>query len=144
MPKTHGMSQTKFYKIWKGIRNRCKNPNSTDYKFYGGRNIKLSKEWDRFENFYTDMFPSYKDGLTIERIDNNKGYVQGNCRWISRREQSYNRRSNVILSHNGQTKTVMEWSKIVGIKYDTLIKRITKTKWTTKQILTTPLLKIYK
>lgn len=126
--KTHGMSKTNFYRRWKAIRSRCNNHNTWDYKYYGGRGIKVCKEWDLFENFYKDMFPSYKEGLTIDRIDNNRGYYRENCRWVTKKQQCYNRRSNIYLTFNGLKKTIMEWSldNSISIKYSTLYARFRK------------------
>jgi hypothetical protein len=90
--KTHGMSRTRFYKIWKGMRVRCYNKNAKEYRNYGGRGITICKEWNNFENFKRDMFVSYRYPLTIERIDNNGNYCKDNCKWITILEQSKNKR----------------------------------------------------
>ena len=88
----HGMSKTKFHNIWLSMRDRCNNPNGDFYYCYGGRGIDYDKSWDVFENFYNDMYSSYEEGLSIERIDVNKGYSKENCKWIPLKLQARNTR----------------------------------------------------
>lgn len=97
--KTHGMTGTKVFNIWRGIKDRCLNPRSTAYKHYGGRGIDLCAEWMSFERFYSDMGDN--NGLTIDRIDNEKGYSKDNCRWASMSVQMRNRRVENKFGVNG-------------------------------------------
>ena len=90
--KRHGMSKTKFHNTWISMRDRCNNPNVDFYYCYGGRGIDYDKSWDVFENFYNDMYSSYEEGLSIERIDVNKGYSKENCKWIPLKLQARNTR----------------------------------------------------
>ncbi len=122
-----------------GMKQRCLNPKAKDYFRYGARGIKVCKRWLEFENFLADMGERPK-GLTIERIDNNKGYSPYNCRWASYKEQNRNRKSNRHISYKGQTKLLIEWSEHLGISKDTLIYRLDTAKWSVTKTFNTPLI----
>lgn len=98
----HGMSHTRFNKIWRGILYRCRNPKSTNFKIYGGRGIKC--EWKSFKEFKDDMYKSYKSHVkefgekntSVDRIDNDGNYHRQNCKWSTRKEQANNRSNKVF------------------------------------------------
>lgn len=92
--KKHGLSKNfRPYTIWKGMKQRCLNPNFKQYKDYGGRGIKVCPKWsDSFLSFWNDMKSTYADTLSIDRIDNDKGYSKSNCRWSTSEEQNNNKR----------------------------------------------------
>jgi hypothetical protein len=88
----HGLSKTREYKIWRGMKRRCERPNAENYARYGGRGIKVCERWQDFENFYADMGPR-PQGRSIDRFPNYDGnYEPGNCRWATAQEQAANRR----------------------------------------------------
>ena len=93
----HGLSYSREYRVWAVAKDRCGNAKNFNYKDYGGRGIKMCASWrNSFESFYEDMGPC-PPGLTLERKDNNKGYVIGNCKWATRKEQANNRRNSRLL-----------------------------------------------
>ena len=87
----HGRAGMPEYNAWYGMHQRCINPNNKDFKNYGGRGITVCEGWNNFETFFTNMGARPKD-LSVDRVDNNKGYYPENCRWATRAEQSQNQR----------------------------------------------------
>lgn len=120
------------------MKQRCEDVNCRLYPRWGGRGIKVL--WACYEDFKRDMAPSYREGLQIERIDNEGNYSKENCRWATAREQALNRRSNRILEYNGQRKALGLWAEGVGLKYGTLQRRI-GLGWSVESALTTPVLR---
>lgn len=123
MWQTHKQSYTKLYRTWASMKDRCTNKRSKEYKSYGGRGIELCKRWMGFDNFYRDM-GERPDGLSLDRIDNNKGYSPSNCRWATASQQSRNTSRNINLTHMGKTMCLSDWSKYVGITKASLRKRL--------------------
>lgn len=136
----HGMCYTRLNSIYRKMKARCLNPNNPRYSDYGGRNIQICSEWigkDGFKNFAEWAYKNgYSDALTIDRIDNNKGYSPDNCRWADAKTQNRNTRRNHLLMIDGVTKTMAEWSEISGVPYTVLIQRINKLKWNPKRAIT--------
>lgn len=122
----HGMKDTRLYKKWCSMRARCKYPNNKKYNHYGGKGIRVCDEWDNsFIAFYKwAIATGYKDGLTIDRIDNNKGYCPENCRWATTAEQNRNYSRNRKITYNGVTKCLADWADESGVNRATLAQRI--------------------
>lgn len=116
----HGLSHTPVYRAWANIKTRCNDTKAINYKYYGGRGIKICDRWLTFINFWEDMKESYKKGLTLDRINNNGNYEPSNCRWATMKEQTNHRRNNHLFTFNGVTKTLAQWSEIMGINRETL------------------------
>lgn len=136
--KSHEMAGTRLYSIWSNMIQRCTNMNRSDYKRYGGRGITVCDEWkDSFQAF-NDWAVSngYADDLTLDRIDSNGNYEPQNCRWATYKEQGNNKRSNRLLTYNGETHTIAEWADIVGIKSSIIYQRINCYKWSVERALT--------
>ncbi|NOV25919.1 hypothetical protein E5S69_20670 [Cupriavidus necator] len=134
----HGLSYTPEYRAWQTMRLRCCNPDNAAYADYGGRGITVCDRWlDSPENFLADMGQKPSPKHELDRIDNDKGYSPGNCRWATRKVNDRNRRNNRHLEHDGVTRTLAEWSEITGINRDTLQKRLASG-WSVDRAITTP------
>lgn len=130
---THSLSKTRLYRIWNNMKTRCYNPNSDNYKYYGGKGVYICDEWkDNFLNFRNWAVDNGWDEnalgqeCTIDRIDNNKPYCPDNCRWANHIEQCNNQTSNKVFEYNGETHTMSEWARLLNINYSTLKDRIRK------------------
>lgn len=136
---THGMSRTRLSTIFKGIVQRCTNPNFTAYKDYGGRGICICPEWSNNAAafFAWAIANGYEEGLTIDRKDNDKGYSPENCRWVDKVTQSNNTRRNRVICHDGREMTLSQWARYAGIKMHTLWNRL-DLGWTFSKAISTP------
>lgn len=134
----HGMSHTATYSSWEHMRCRCNNPNNQLYGDYGGRGIFVCKRWEAFDNFYADMGDRPSKKHSLGRIDNDGPYSPENCKWETPFEQQNNRRNNCLLTHDGKTQTLAEWSREAGIPYGTLRSRMAQHGWSVEKSLMTP------
>lgn len=125
----------KLYQLWKGMKQRCLNPKCPCYHRYGGRGITICERWLDFAAFRDDMIPTYKPGLTLDRINNDGPYEPANCRWATQLQQSRNKRTNMRITHNGRTMTLSEWAAETGIGWGTIRQRILVRKWPTSLAL---------
>ena len=129
MPTTHGLSKTRLYNIWCGMKKRCNSSNNKGYKNYGGRGIKVCEEWNNdFRAFYDwAMKNGYREDLTLEREEVNEGYCPENCSWIPMSEQPKNeRRVHRMYNAFGEKCYAFEVAKKHNIPRATMCKRIEK------------------
>lgn len=134
---THNKSNSAAYASWLAMKQRCTNPNSKFYSYYGGRGITICSSWlNSFENFYADMGDP-PSGHTIDRIDNEKGYDPTNCRWAPRIVQLNNRRTNRRVTFLGVTATVTQWARLLGFPRNTLDQRLAAG-WSVERAFTEP------
>lgn len=116
----------RLHKIWYDMVRRCVNPKCQAYSRYGGRGIKVCSEWLTSENFIAWAHQSgYEPQLTLDRVDVNGNYSPQNCRWATYKEQGLNKRNNRLITYEGKTQTISEWSKEVGVSVQTLKYRLT-------------------
>lgn len=119
---------TRLHNIWNNMKDRCRNKNSPVYYRYGGRGITVCDEWNNsFDSFKEWALKNgYSDELTIDRIDNDQGYSPDNCRWTDMKTQCNNTGRNRNVTWRGETHSLTEWSRILGINYGTLKSRVYK------------------
>ena len=119
----HGLyhENANLFNTWQTMKGRCENPNRPKYKDYGGRGIKVCSEWHEASNFIMwALNNGYKKGLQLDRIDNDGDYCPDNCRFVTPKENSRNRRNTKWLTINGETKTVVEWCGQFGLSQYTV------------------------
>lgn len=115
----------KIRNIWSGMVQRCHNPNTRGYKWYGAKGITVCDEWRHFRTFKAwALSEGFEPGLSIERIDNSKGYCPENCKWIPLSEQGKNKTDNHYITFNGETKTITDWGKHLNVDKSALSHRL--------------------
>ena len=119
------VSETHIYKIWQSIKSRCFRKSDRAYRYYGGRGIVMCDEWKNDFFAFQDWIVGhgYKDDLTIDRIDNNGNYCPGNCRFVTMKEQSRNKRNNIFVEHDGEVKILSDWAKELGMSKQAMFNR---------------------
>lgn len=123
--KTHGMWKHPACHAWNSLKRRCLNESDHKWNDYGGRGISVCEKWlDSFDNFWSDMGGTWRNGLSIDRIDNNGNYEPSNCRWATPKEQQNNRRCTIIVSTTNGDMCVAEAAKFAGINYNTMLNRV--------------------
>lgn len=131
----HGLSKHAWYSIWAGMMDRCYNANFHRYHRYGGRGITVCDRWHDPRAFHADM-GDVPDGLSIERIDNDRGYSPDNCRWASCVEQNNNRASTRRIEFRGESLSGAQWARRLGIDKATMYWRLRE--WPIDRALTEP------
>lgn len=137
----HGLVGHPLYTKWRSMKQRCFNENHNAYQNYGGRGITICDEWsDDFSNFFKwAITHDYKEGYTLDRINNDGNYEPSNCRWATAREQSYNRRNNRYLTVYGITMTLEEWVFTLNHKnHNALWTRLNRG-WSVEDAICTPI-----
>jgi hypothetical protein len=140
MHTTHGGSKTRLYRIWQGMIQRCYNPNCHQFKWYGGRGVRVCEAWRNFPNFRDwALSAGYADSLTIDRVRGDVGYDPGNCRWMTRIENT-RRAQTVIVNAFGESKPFSKWMQDERCKatYNAFFKRVGRG-WSVERAMATPI-----
>lgn len=133
----HGKRHTDEYKIFYNIKNRCNNPNTQDYKYYGGRGVEL--KFNSFEEFLSEIGPRPSKKHSVGRIRNDGHYEPGNVRWETMTMQTNNASSNYKITFNNKTQGLNEWARELGFKRESLSSRLKRYGWSVECSLTTPM-----
>ena len=122
----HNKWDTRLYRIYTNMKQRCNNPKNVWYKNYGARGIKICDSWQNdFMSFYNwSINNGYSDELSFDRIDVNGNYEPANCRWATRRTQQNNMRRNRYLTYNDETHTQAEWEHILKLPHNYIHSRL--------------------
>lgn len=137
---THGKSYHPLYGVWQRMKGCTESETHQDYKYYGAKGIRVYTGWlEDFENFYKWAIDNgYREGLEIDRINNDGNYEPSNCRWATRTEQMNNTSRTHRIVYDGESHTLSEWSDLVGIPHAILYSRLFYYKWSPEKTLTTP------
>lgn len=129
-----------MYHLWRGMIARCENPNYPSYHNYGGRGIGVCREWaDSFDRFLADVGMRPTPAHSLDRYpDNNGDYRPGNVRWATAAEQAVNKRSNRLITVDGDTRPLCEWADRLGCSPLVIACRIDKLGWPEKKAVTEP------
>ena len=138
----HGYAKHPLYTVYKNMMSRCYDPKNDNYKNYGARGIQVCEEWrNNIDSFFNWAETNgYEKNLTIDRINNSKGYYPENCKWSTPREQANNRRTNHYETYKNEKHTIAEWSRILDIDPDLLYSRLSKG-WSFERAIKTPHIK---
>lgn len=125
--RTHGMSKEKIYRVWKAMKDRCLLKSCKAYKDYGDRGISVCDKWlgeNGFQNFYNWAISSgYKEGLMLDRVNNDGNYEPSNCRWTDRIAQNNNTRRNTFITYGGIRMTIAQWERHLNLHHGTISNR---------------------
>jgi hypothetical protein len=128
--------EIKLYYAWSSMKQRCTNKKKSNYYRYGGRGIIFCNEWVKYKNFRVWALSSgYKDGLSLDRIDNDGNYEPSNCRWATMREQQSHTSMSKLITYNSDAKCMSEWARFLGMSSNGLKYRIFIGKWSLERAL---------
>jgi hypothetical protein len=134
--------RAKLESVWNQMKQRCRNPNDSHYPNYGARGIEV--RWSNFGEFFTWADANgYRQGLSIDRIDNDGHYEPSNCRWTDAKTQMRNRSDNRLLTAFGETKCIADWVEDprCTASYAAVLLRVDRRGWDHERALTTPPIK---
>jgi hypothetical protein len=133
-PNPNANRKHPLYATWKGMRNRCNNPNGHDYALYGGRGIEICSDWEDFKTFARDMGPKPSRKHTIDRKDRDGDYSPENCKWATQSEQMAHTSRNRFLEADGKKMILAEWARILNVSHKLITDRIDRG-WTVENAL---------
>lgn len=152
--RTHGLCKSPLYSTWTGMKQRCSDPGAITYKNYGGSGVCVCQRWrNDFAAFLSDVGEKPARGMSIDRIAKDGHYSCGQCeecrangwpmnvRWATQKQQMRNTSTNIVFTHNSETKTLAEWAESTGMSYTALYQRITKKGWDFGRAITEPIRK---
>jgi hypothetical protein len=132
----HGLSKSKEYRAWQSMKDRCHNPRNPRFRDYGGRGIRVCEKWrNDFSSFYKDVGHMPSAGYEADRKNNEGDYDPRNFRWATLKEQARNKRTSHNITYKNQTRTLAEWSEMMGISRSVLHYRLKKG-WSVERVLT--------
>lgn len=134
---THGRTETPEYYIWRSMKARCLNPQSSGYRHYGARGITVCDRWLTFAAFFADMGCRPSPKHQLDRMNNNGPYVPENCRWATARQQMQNTRLTRRITHNGETQAAIVWAERLGLNSGAIAQRL-RSGWSLTAAVTTP------
>lgn len=147
------MEKTRLHSSYRAMKSRCYDPKYHSFKHYGGRGITVCEEWLDSEKVTAGKYihnqskgyiafkewalhNGYQEGLTLDRIDTNKGYSPENCRWVTMKAQCNNKRNNKLITYKGITMTLKQWSEKLSINYTTVFCRLNRSHWSVEEAFT--------
>ena len=141
--ETHGLTNTRLYRIWNSMKARCYDCNNSRFYAYGEKGVAVCDEWKGdFQSFYDwAMSNGYSENLSIDRIDVNGNYEPSNCKWSTNIEQANNTTRNRYITYQGITMTVSEWARHFGFNYKYFHEKLKKCNWSIENLLEIPYFK---
>lgn len=126
MYEEHDPAKNKLYAVWNAMKQRCNNPKNARWEHYGKRGIRVCEDWKSSFNLFREwaLANGYKEGLTLDRINNDGNYEPANCRWTTYKEQNNNCSRNVYYEYAGEKHTPIEWAEIYGLNIKSIYQRM--------------------